>query len=88
MTRAGVPGTPTHRANCATHHDDPRPWPGLAKNCTDYVRHCEHCQRFKHLTRKQGKHTTVDEPTIFGDTYHVDLIDSLPVAGQRNSLDD
>ena len=24
------------------------------------------------------------EPTTFGDTYHVDLIDSLPIAGQRN----
>eukprot|EP01043_Picozoa_sp_COSAG02_P098624 COSAG02_NODE_34765_length_478_cov_1.245383_1_plen_91_part_10 len=53
-------------------------WPGLAKDCTDYVKRCEHCQRFKHLTRKQGKHTTVEEPATFGDTYHVDLIDSLP----------
>ena len=59
-------------------------WPGMAKACTDFVKHCEHCQRFKHQTHKQGKHAMIEEPATFGDTYHLDLIDSLPVAGARN----
>ena len=60
-------------------------WPGMAKACHDYVRKCDHCQRFKHQHRKVGLQSTVDEPATFGHTYHLDLIDSLPAAGRMNA---
>ena len=41
----------------------------MAKSCTEFVRRCHHCQRFKHRTRKMGKHSMIEEPTIFGQDY-------------------
>ena len=56
-------------------------WPAMAGDCVDYCRRCEHCQRNKNPTHKQGRFSMPTEPTEIGQVYHLDLITDLPPAG-------